>query len=537
MKECTELDWTYDLGICSTSGTQEKKWRKTSSCEGGITKGNESIPCGASVSQSQRPSCREADWNFEIVPTKCPSTGKQTKVWKRKIDCSGMKGNEIIDCSYVASNTGTQSQNSGSGPTAVISLDPARGIAPLKAHLRATGSYDSDGTITSYEWKSNNVRIGTEKDFYYTFTKAGSYNVSLTVRDNNGNEHMANVSVVVENEAGNVPPTALMTTLPPSGDAPLWVNFDASPSHDTDGTITSYHWNFGDGRSGTQVKETRIFNREGVYPVTLTVKDHLGKTATKTMDITVNPKKAVVAVADPKPAASAPAKKPAASTPTKKPVKKTPEKKSEVKTPTKKSETKTSTKKPVTKTPTKKPETKTSTKKPVVKTPTKTSGVSSSKKRPVKVVAKMSSPKTILEGGRYYINEPISCNSRGSVAGTSAKYTWNFGDKTKEVKKMSTTHTFKKVGDYPVTLTITDEKGKKTSVKKEIRVLDKKIAKKLNLNKDTRAKINSDDFFLFTRAYGQKKGTPQYNSGADVNGDGVVNQKDFAIFILYYLDN
>ena len=54
------------------------------------------------------------------------------------------------------------------------------------------------------------------------------------------------------------------------------ITFDAQQSYDSEGTIVSYLWDFGDGTTaeGTQVSHT--YDQCGIYPVTLTVTDTIG---------------------------------------------------------------------------------------------------------------------------------------------------------------------------------------------------------------------------------------------------------------------
>jgi prepilin-type N-terminal cleavage/methylation domain-containing protein len=76
----------------------------------------------------------------------------------------------------------------------------------------------------------------------------------------------------------NRPPTASFkhTCSPPS------CTFDASESHDEDGAIVSYLWEFGDGTTGSGVTVGHVFPTFGVYAVTLTVVDDGGASASET---------------------------------------------------------------------------------------------------------------------------------------------------------------------------------------------------------------------------------------------------------------
>ncbi|MET0736370.1 MAG: PKD domain-containing protein [Microbacterium sp.] len=81
----------------------------------------------------------------------------------------------------------------------------------------------------------------------------------------------------------NTPPVARFTSTV-SG---LTASFNGSTSTDSDGTIQSHTWNFGDGTTGTGVTPTRTYTAAGTYTVTLTVRDDDNDTHTTTGTVTV----------------------------------------------------------------------------------------------------------------------------------------------------------------------------------------------------------------------------------------------------------
>jgi len=72
-----------------------------------------------------------------------------------------------------------------------------------------------------------------------------------TAESYNGSSTGAPLLHVVYDPTGGAPPNALptasFTATPETGEAPLTVSFDAGASDDTDGTIVSYEWDYGDG--------------------------------------------------------------------------------------------------------------------------------------------------------------------------------------------------------------------------------------------------------------------------------------------------
>ncbi|MFE6775495.1 PKD domain-containing protein [Streptomyces sp. NPDC057702] len=63
--------------------------------------------------------------------------------------------------------------------------------------------------------------------------------------------------------------------------------FDGSASRDSDGSIASYAWDFGDGTSGEGVKPSHTYAKAGAYEVKLTVTDNSGKSGSVSRRVSV----------------------------------------------------------------------------------------------------------------------------------------------------------------------------------------------------------------------------------------------------------
>jgi len=82
--------------------------------------------------------------------------------------------------------------------------------------------------------------------------------------------------------SGNARPTAAFT----SSTDQLQASFDATGSADSDGSIASYAWDFGDGTTGSGVSPSHAYATAGTYPVTLTVTDDDGAIGTVSHTVT-----------------------------------------------------------------------------------------------------------------------------------------------------------------------------------------------------------------------------------------------------------
>jgi C1A family cysteine protease len=86
---------------------------------------------------------------------------------------------------------------------------------------------------------------------------------------------------------GNIPPAAIISTDILEGLAPLAINFDGISSFDSDGSIISFKWEFGDGTSGIGNQTSHVYTTGGTYTAKLTVTDNLGASGTSTIVIKI----------------------------------------------------------------------------------------------------------------------------------------------------------------------------------------------------------------------------------------------------------
>ena len=163
-------------------------------------------------------------------------------------------------------------------PTASFTASANR----LAVAFNASASNDPDGSVTSYQWDFGDGVTAMGANASHTYATEGSFNVKLTVTDDDGASAESIQSVTVTD------PNSLPTASFGVSANDLTATFDASASTDTDGTISSYLWNFGDGNSGSGKAVTHTYGAAGTYQVGLTVTDNRGGTAQLSKPVTVS---------------------------------------------------------------------------------------------------------------------------------------------------------------------------------------------------------------------------------------------------------
>ena len=145
-------------------------------------------------------------------------------------------------------------------------------------------SYDIDGYIVSWLWDFGDGNVSYERNTSHRYRKAGMYIVNLTVKDDDGMEAKATKEIVVL----NVPPVANFSYSPLNPTDVDIITFNASSSYDLDGYIVNYTWHFGDGSIGYGKVIQHSYADDGIYYVSLVIKDDDGATTNITKDISIS---------------------------------------------------------------------------------------------------------------------------------------------------------------------------------------------------------------------------------------------------------
>jgi PKD repeat protein len=178
-------------------------------------------------------------------------------------DDSGVANAEATDTVAITVNA----------PPVPVAAGPERPIAVGEiAALDATGSSDGDGAILAWSWDFGDGARGEGASVQYAWAAPGVYPVTLSVTDDSATSSAtATTQFEVTVSAAPVADAGPDQVVSVSD-----VSFDGGGSHDADGRITSYEWDFGDGATATGPVVGHAYARPGSYEVALVVRDDSG---------------------------------------------------------------------------------------------------------------------------------------------------------------------------------------------------------------------------------------------------------------------
>lgn len=191
------------------------------------------------------------------------------------VACGGGSG------SSASTNSSSTANSSNIAPVASFTISSTTPIIGQAVVFDPKASYDSDGSISSYQWDfgdGQTLVATTNTAVTHSYAAIGSYTVSLSVFDNGGKTNSTSLQVTT-GLVTNVAPVASFTTSMTTPVVAQTVTFNPSASSDSDGVITAYAWNFGDGSvvtNATNANVTHAFASVGTFNVSLTVTDNRG---------------------------------------------------------------------------------------------------------------------------------------------------------------------------------------------------------------------------------------------------------------------
>jgi PKD repeat protein len=165
----------------------------------------------------------------------------------------------------------------GIAPVAQFDAHYAFSTIPTKVEF-TDNSLGSTPMIWS--WDFGDGATSTEQNPTHTYLSRGTYTVSLTVK----NAYGTSTAIKKDYITVGMGPRADFVGTPTSGDVPLMVVF----TDKTSGQVTKWTWDFGDGKGSNEQNPTHTYWTAGTYNVILTTSNDYGSSdKTKTAYITV----------------------------------------------------------------------------------------------------------------------------------------------------------------------------------------------------------------------------------------------------------
>lgn len=143
-------------------------------------------------------------------------------------------------------------------------------------------SYQS---ITGWSWYFGDGNSSSEQNPSHTYTADGTYTVSLDVTASDGCTDTYSETITITSCTQDTSNCSASFSYNESGYCEVYFS-DASYS--SNGSITSYSWDFGDGGGSSSSSPSHSYTADGTYSVSLTVYSSDGCSDTYTEDITVS---------------------------------------------------------------------------------------------------------------------------------------------------------------------------------------------------------------------------------------------------------
>ena len=229
-------------------------------------------------------------WDFGDGTPQETGNGEQGTVTHEYTDNGNYTVTLTVEDDNGASSTQTLDIVVNNVAPAIASIDGATNVNEGETVTYTASVSDPGDDELTYNWTVNGELISNESDpetIDYTFADNGTYNLSLTVTDDDGAATTSELEILVDNVAPTINITSEITGN--EGEAIAFNPTISDPGNDTL-TVTL---DFGDSSepiavSSEELPVTHTYTDNGNYTATLTVTDDDGATTNQTIDVTIN---------------------------------------------------------------------------------------------------------------------------------------------------------------------------------------------------------------------------------------------------------
>ncbi|MBI5391840.1 PKD domain-containing protein [Candidatus Woesearchaeota archaeon] len=163
---------------------------------------------------------------------------------------------------------------------------------PYAGSVDESIAFDGSGSFinmlpVTYAWDFGDGSTSTEEDPTHMYSAEGTYAVTLTVTDTDGDTDSCSTTATITVPA-NSAPRVDCSTIPTTGTTDEAVALQVSAT-DSDGTVTEYDWDFGDGNIGSTPTDStsHTYTTAGDYLTTVVVTDDAGATGSCSQNIII----------------------------------------------------------------------------------------------------------------------------------------------------------------------------------------------------------------------------------------------------------
>ncbi|GAB4444988.1 MAG: hypothetical protein Kow0031_27450 [Anaerolineae bacterium] len=226
----------------------------------------------------------QGPWEVELAGNVAPGTPGQIRAFSSSPADNSVLAESRVDVTY-----GQPPANVP--PTAVIE-GPNEAFVGDTVTFQGGKSRPGSSPIVVYSWNFGNTRSSNDTPDISASTvydQPGRYDVSLTVRDQNGLENSDTMQINIKERAPDVVPPTAVINVPNQIEVGQPATFDGRASTPGNGgNIVRYDWDFGDGSKASGPTANYTYQNAGTFNVTLFVTDAAGQSGSSAINVNVS---------------------------------------------------------------------------------------------------------------------------------------------------------------------------------------------------------------------------------------------------------